>query len=353
MRNLKKLLGVAVISVSVAGSAVAEEYVLRISQVHSRESATFKDVTLPVKEFIERESGGRITVQTYPNGVLHGAADAFKAIVTGVTDVAPAYPLFNSSSFHLAHGFFLPSAFETAYANNQVKAELYDEYIKPEYAALGVEVFMHGTSAPYQLLTTVEVRSLGDVKGLKIRGSGGAVNEMVAALGATPVTISSAEMYSAFQQGVVDGVLVPAESITTYHLEEVAKYFVPVDFGRAGDIPFAINAKVYDNLPEDLAEVVKRAGQYGNVVYGDFVEKNTAAGMDALRAKGVKMVELSDADVATLDRAKQVLWDDFLKKNEADGYPASEFVAALKSLSSEFGAMDRDAMLERQSEVGK
>ncbi|MCB1476719.1 MAG: TRAP transporter substrate-binding protein DctP [Rhodobiaceae bacterium] len=334
-------------------SGWAADFTIRLSQFHSSESAQYKEVTLPLKEFIEKESGGRIAVETFPNGVLHGPADGFKALITDVTDITPAYPLFTRTSFHLSHGFFLPNAFQTAYANNQIAAELYDDYLRPEYGALGVEVFFHATSAPYALLTKTEVKSLEDLKGLKIRGAGGPVNKMVEALGAIPVTTASTEILTAFQQGVVDGVLVPAESWLTYNLDEVAKYIVLVDFGRAGDIPFAINPKLYEKLPPDLVDVMKRAGRYGSLLQADFVESNIARGMEAMKAKGAKVVELSAEDIAALDTAKAKLWTEFEQEHNKAGYPATEFIAKMKTLSSEFGAMTHDQMIARQNELNK
>lgn len=341
-------------ALSLSTTAVAaQEHKIRISQHHSSQSGVFNDVIIPVKEFIERESDGRIGVETYPNGVLHGPYDGFKALVTDVTDIAPAFPLQNASSFHLSHGWFLPGGFETSYAINQANEELYPEFTKAEYQALGIEVFLHGASAPYQLLTTKEVKSLSDIKGMKISGAGGPVNEMIAAIGGVPVTLPAAETYSAVQQGVVDGVMLPDESIVTYRMHELAKYYVPVEFGRAGDIPFGLNRATYNNLPEDLKDVIYRAGRYGSLLYADFAQRGAEVGKKALEEHGVTFVELSEQDSATLDAAKAKLWKDFAEKNDANGYRGTEFVEAMRALSEEFGAMTHDQMAARQKEVGK
>ncbi|MGE0231910.1 MAG: TRAP transporter substrate-binding protein DctP [Flavobacteriaceae bacterium] len=331
-----------------AGTANAAEYTIRFSQHHSSESDVFKEVTLPLKEFIEKESGGRIEVKTFPNGTLHGNADGFKALTTDITDIAPSYPLYTPNSFHLAHGFFLPGAFDSVYAILEATEELYPKYLKSEYEALGIEVLYNAASAPYTLLTTKEVKTLDDLKGLKVRGAGGAVNKMVEALGATPVTIPAAEMYSSFQQGIIDGVLVPTESVLTYRLQELAKYYLPLDLGRAGNIPFGLNRKTYMALPDDLKEVMYRAGRYGTLLYADFTNNGIEKALGIMKDKGIVTVQFSEADQKKIEAAQQVLWDEFVAKNEKDGYPAKEFVADMKALSKEFGAMTRDEFIARQ-----
>ncbi|MCB1476317.1 MAG: TRAP transporter substrate-binding protein DctP [Rhodobiaceae bacterium] len=347
---MRRFLTIALASAAViaAGAANAADFTLRYSQHHSSESAVYKEVTLPLKEFIEKESGGRIEVKTFPNGTLHGNADGFKALTTDITDIAPAYPLYTPNSFHLAHGFFLPGAFESVYAILRATEEMYPKYLKSEYEALGIEVLYNAASAPYTLVTTKEVKSLDDLKGMKVRGAGGAVNKMVEAMGATPVTIPAAEMYSSFQQGIIDGVLVPTESIPTFRLQELAKYYLPLDLGRAGNIPFGLNRKTYDSMPADLKDVMKRAGLYGTLLYADFTHKGITDAENAMKEKGVVTLKFSDADKAKIADAQKILWDDFIAKNEKDGFPVKDFVADMQALSKEFGNMTREEFLARR-----
>ena len=349
MNKLLFAVATVAISISVSGSIVnAEEYTLRYSQHHSSQSAPYTEVTVPVKEFIERESGGRIKVETFPNGVLHGGKDGFKALVTDVTDIAPAFPLYLPSSFHLTNGMFLPGAFDSVHATIEAGEVLYPKYLKPEYQAMGIELFFTAASAPYQLVSTKKIDSLEDLKGMKVRGSGGAVNQMVESLGATPVTIPSAEIYSAFQQGLIDGVLVPTESILTFRLQEIAKYYVPLDLGRAGHIPFGLNRKTYMSLPDDLRKVVYDAGRYASLKYADFNQKGIDNALEAMKEAGVVTIVFSDEDKEKIAAAQKVLWDEFIAKNEADGYPAKEFVAEMQALSAKYGDMRHDEMVEEQ-----
>ncbi|MGE0231909.1 MAG: TRAP transporter substrate-binding protein [Flavobacteriaceae bacterium] len=347
---MRKFLTVALASAAIlaTGAANAAEFTLRFSQHQSSESSVYKEVTLKLKEFIEKESGGRIAVETFPNGVLHGNADGFKALSTDITDIAPAYPLYTPNSFHLAHGFFLPGAFESVHATIRAGEEMYAKYIAPEYRALGVEMMFNAGSAPYQLVTTKKVESLADLQGMKVRGAGGTVNKMVEALGATPVTIPASEMYTAMQQGLIDGVLVPTESILTFRLEELTKYYVPLDLGRAGFIPNGLNRKTYMALPDDLKEVMNRAGRHGALLYADWDQKGIQTALDTMKAKGVVTVEFSDEDKAKVAKAQEALWDEFVAKNEKDGYPVKEFVADMKALSKELGNLDHDGYVERE-----
>jgi TRAP-type transport system periplasmic protein len=349
---MKKLIAVSTITLTAllgTVSASAEEFTLRVSQHHSSSSALVNTVTKPYAEFIEKQSGGRIKVETFPDGVLHGPRDGFKAILTDITDVAPAYPVYVPNSFHLTHGLYLPGAFSSIYTAIRVAQELYPKYLKGEYQAMGVELAFIGGSAPYDLLTTKKVESLDDLKGMKIRGAGSLVNRMVEGFGATPVTIQAPEMYTAFQQGVIDGVMVPAESILTFRVQEIAKYYVPLSLGRAG-LPFAFSRKFYTGLPDDLKKVMVKGLNYGSLLYADFVEEGTKAAMDSMRENGAVFVKLSDADRKKLRNEMQPVYNNFIKKQTDAGYPAKEFIAEMQSLSDKYGDMTREEFIKLSDE---
>ena len=264
--------------------------------------------------------------------------------MTDITDIAMILPVYNSQAFHLTDGLYLPGAFQSVYAANRIGEELYPEYLKTEFQDVGVELAFEASSSPYQLLSTKKIETLEDLQGMKIRGGGGAINKMVEALGATPVTLAAPEMYTAFQQGLVDGILVPVDAMLTYRLEELTRYFVPLDIGQAG-IPYGINRQTLSELPDDLKQVVYEASREAGMHYADNAQEGVDKGMAALRANDVVFVEFSDEDKARLNEIRDVLWEEFATELEAEGYPAEEFLAKMRELSEKYGALTRDELI--------
>src|SRR5690606_34618851 len=78
------------------------------------------------------------------------------------------------------------------------------------------------TLVPYSIMTSAKpVKTLDDLKGLKIRGNGAAQENLLTTLGAVPVKVGSTEVYDAVSRGTVDGALYPFSGVQQYSLERV------------------------------------------------------------------------------------------------------------------------------------
>lgn len=330
-----------------ADPATAQEAVtLRLSMHQGSTSPEMKQIIEPLKEFLENRSDGRLKVALYPNASLHGAAEGFKALVTGVTDIAPTYPIYQSRSFGLSHVSSLPLAFPNAYVAARVNEELYGMYLKPEWDRVGVYPLFYPVTATYDILSTREIRSVADLKGMKIRGGGDVLNRIIEALGASPVTVQSPEVYTAFQQGVIDAVLFNTASILSFRLDEIGKYYMPLGLSRVGT-PWSISPKTFERLSPELRQVVFEAGREASVLYADYVTRDTEAAVEAMKKRGIVFVELSGAEIESVKAAINPLWDEFVEKN---GPQAKALVKSLREKVASYGEMDRETLVKLQKD---
>src|SRR3546814_16737738 len=91
---------------------------------------------------------------------------------------------------------------------------------------------------PYHLMCTADpVAKPEDFVGKKIRGTG-AMGQLVAALGGTPVNITRAEIYEALQRGQADCTLGPLPWLKSYPLWDRVKYVSPEPFANSPGPPF-------------------------------------------------------------------------------------------------------------------
>lgn len=121
------------------------------------------------------------------------------------------------------------------------------------------------------------IQSPADLKGLKIRVMNDPVAmDMVSALGGSPAPISFGELYTALQQGVVDGAENnPPSFVTSRHLE-VIKEFSFDHHSRNPDI-LIFSAQTWDQLSEQEQAWIQQAAQESS----DFQRKAWAAGVDS------------------------------------------------------------------------
>jgi TRAP-type transport system periplasmic protein len=138
------------------------------------------------------------------------------------------------------------------------------------------------------------IETVADFKGLKIRVPPGKmfVNTFQA-LGASVQSINFGELYTALQQGVVDGQENPPTTIRVQKYYEVQKYLSLTR--HIASFAFALmNKSVFDKQPENIRQAIDGAGKTATEKGRDFLVKDEDASLDFLRKQGVVVNEPKD-----------------------------------------------------------
>ncbi|SFQ16343.1 TRAP transporter substrate-binding protein [Tranquillimonas alkanivorans] len=347
--SLIKAAGLAVTLGFTVSAAHAEEPIeVKLSYNQPASSAAWQEVMQPYADRLEELSEGRLEVVTYPGEVLHPVADGFRAAATGITDVTSAWPVYQASSFKLFHGVQLPRALpDNDLAAVRVMDEVYAKYLRDEYERLRVKLAFNAVTPGYDIMTTTPVNSLEDLEGLRIRASGSTISDIVERLGATPVTMSITDAYTAFQQGVVDGIILATADMVAYRMHEVGKYNYRLGVARVA-IPHAINAQFYDSLPEDLQNVFAEAGEQAGYDYSRMYMRLTERALEEMEKEGVTVVEASDEDVARVNELLEPMWSEFVENNGGEGSAAAELVKDLRAGFERYDDMSEEELTTLQ-----
>lgn len=340
--------GVAVAAALLAGNvAYAQDTVnVRISFNQPETSPAWQEAIKPFGDELEKESGGRFKVTHYPGEVLHTVADGFRAAATGITEVTSAWPVYSANSFKLFHATELPLALPASdVAAVRVVDELYPTYFKDEYERMGIYLAFNAVTPVYDILTTKPVNSIDDLKGMKIRAAGGGITQIVERLGATPVTMTITDAYTAFQQGVVDGIILSTADMVAYRMHEVGKFNYRIGVVRVA-IPHAVNKAFYDGLPDDLKEVFDKAGRNASYNYEQMYTRLTAKALETMKAEGVTITDASADDLRKVNELLAPMWEAFLEKNAGSAPSAEQLVADLRALTQKYSAVSDEDILK-------
>lgn len=155
------------------------------------------------------------------------------------------------------------------------------------------------------------IRSLADIQGLKLRViENKALVEGFRALGAVPAPLPYPQIYTAVQQGTVDGTANDLLSVTSLKLYEVAKYLTMSSY-VAEPRPLIVSKRFFDGLPADfqalLLETARESASYERKV---FEEKASHARQEAEKG-GMTFLTLSDRD-KWIEKVRPV-WAEFGK----------------------------------------
>jgi TRAP-type transport system periplasmic protein len=283
---LKSILAAACVAALTTVSAHAQT-TIRIGGAGSAESPDTKAMEV-FKEKMEAELGGDVSIQLFPSSQL-GTVDEMVEQVKGgvlecmyesVGDLGSFHPAANVEGvaylYHDEDHFF-------RIWRGPVGKEILDTIAKEAgFRVLGPA--FHGFR---QFLVTKHAEGLADLQGRKIRAPGiPAYIASIQGLGANPATIPFEEVYTAIQQGVVDGVEQPLVAIKDQRFYEVAKHLVLTNH-MAETMGFMCGEPWYQGLDERTRTAFEKSADASADWYREYTDSSQAKVLEDLVAEGV------------------------------------------------------------------
>jgi TRAP-type transport system periplasmic protein len=286
---------------------------------------------------VEKESNGRIKFEAYPAMQLGGTPpQLYDQAKDGVADITWTLPGNNAGRFPRVEVFELPFMMSNAEATSKayweyVQTMAPDEFKDVQPLALQV----HGPG----VIHTVEkpVRSVEDIKGLKLRGPTRQVTKLLAALGATPVGMPLPGIPDALSKGTINGCVIPWEVVPAVKVHELTKYHA--EFDPAGGSLYTttfvmgMNKAKYNSLPSDLKKIIdNNSGMATSAWLGKAQQGGDVPGRKSASDRGNNIFTVS-ADNAQNFRRKarqiEVEWVEDMNKKGFDGRKLLDTAKAL------------------------
>jgi len=339
-RNMRRAAAGALAALSCfvsAAQAAEEKIVLKLAD------------TLPVTHYMSLQGAkvfmarvtelthGAVTFEYYPSEQLGKAKDLLRLTQAGVADIAYVAPSYVSDKMPLSAVGELPELYDSACAGTRGFYALAHGGLleQQEFRPNGVVALMAWSLGPYQIETRLPaLRSLADLKGLKIRGAGGTWDLVLRALGASPVNFPAPELRQAMERGTVDGSDGPAISLKPYDMLAVTKSMTRgATFGSFVST-YSINARKFQSLPKDVQDALVQAGEEASLHLCDYVDTNEQKAMEEAAAAGVNLWTLGPserAELKTLLAPVVKQWADALDARRLPGsQTVKDFAAAAK-----------------------
>lgn len=341
MKNLLKKSAILVSSLVLCSSLAYAGDKTEVITVHhflSSKSPLQTKFLIPWAEKLEKASKGRIKIEIFPSMSMGGKPnELYKQARDGTADIVWTLPGYTPGVFQRTEVFELPTVHvgngvATAIAMKENFDMIKDDFkrIKPllVYVAAG------------NALHTVEkdIKSVEDLKGLKLRAPSRTAGWYLEELGAEPVGMPLPVLPQALSKKAVDGALVPFEVFPPYKFHQLTKYSYEGEKGeRFGTSVFMLlmNEDRFESLSKDLQKIlmdsvdmdtVKEVGQIWmdveepgkkmqNASTGGAVIKYSEKTMDEFNKIGQKVVdrwvkEMTEQDIdgqKLVDRARKAI----------------------------------------------
>lgn len=270
-------------------------------------------------EQIKKRTNGRVEIQYFPNSQLGTDKQYLPAILAGTLDMGKS-SAGNFADFSDALFFAqLPGIVR----NPEHMRAIWDSDIRGEVAAeikedTGLTVILFdidGGAARALAYKGDPIYRLEDMKGRKFRSTGAPVEmALFKAWGVNATPIAWGELYTALQQGVVDGLYGHPPGVFTSGMVEVVNNLTIVNMSYITSIR-VMSRQAVERLggeSSELLEIVLQAGREAEHIKDEMNRKELATVKDRYREAGVQYIELSDEQLKPWRKAAQTVWADFV-----------------------------------------
>jgi TRAP-type C4-dicarboxylate transport system substrate-binding protein len=308
-----------------AASAAAQEIKLTLADQNSPTAWGPSHALYPWIKQVEEATKGRVKIEVFPSQTLVKGIDMWKGVRTGIADMGWCVQGYWPDQTPLSDSISLPFLpIKTAEQGSEVLWKVYEKFpsMQKEYGEIQ-PIVLHTTSPNFLLTSKKQVKTLEDVKGLKLRTLGGPPIEMAKALGAVPTLIPMPDVYQSLDKGVVDGAVAPWEAIHGFRLYEVVKYYTMVPM-YASYFSVCTNKAKWDSLPKDVRDqIMSVSGLAGAKFWGkNFFDTAEQGVIERAKAGNFELntYVLPPDEVARWSKvAGAPLWEEWIKKMESKG----------------------------------
>ena len=278
---------------------------------------------------IRKRTDGRVQITIYPAGSLTKADQCYEGVVKGISDIGMSCFAYTRGRFPLMEGLDLPVGYPNGMTATRVANAMLQKYQPAELGDVKVlYVHAHG---PGILASKKPVKSLADLKGLKVRATGLSA-KIVEALGGTPVAMSQPETYEALSKGVVEATLCPIETLKGWKQGEAIEYVVDSSaIGYTTAMFVVMNKDKWAKLPPDVQKVFTDVSQEWIAKHGEAWDQADQAGREFVTGLKRQFIQLPEIEQRQWKAAVKPILDDFVKKSADKKLPGDAMLADIQA----------------------
>jgi TRAP-type C4-dicarboxylate transport system substrate-binding protein len=342
IRSAFRLAAAAALAAGTLAPAMAQQVVLKVHHFLAGTSNAQLNIIQPWCDKIAKDSGDRLKCQIYPSMQLGGTpAQLFDQARDGVADIVWTLPTYSAGRFLKSEVFELPFFTRSGKGSSQAFWQYVQKNALDEYAGVKPLWVHTNDGSSFHLTSAKGVKTMEDLKGLKIRSATRLNSKMLAALGATPVQMPLPAVPEAMSKGVIDGAMVPWEGVPQAKLQEVAKSHLDVPPGQpkfANSIfAFVMNQAKYDSLPADLKKVIdKNSGIEASALAGEKFDVVVGPNHKLATDRGNQVFTLSPAEIARWTKATADIDDQWVKEVSAKGANGAALLENARALIKQY-----------------
>jgi len=274
---------------------------------------------------VETRTKGRVIIKHYPGQTLTKAAECYEGVVKGRSDLGLSVLSYTPDRFPVMGTVDLPLGYTSGKVATAVANEVYRKF-KPKELSDTQVMYLHAHGPALINTRGKAVRRLEDMRGLRLRTTGAAV-QVVTALGGIAVSAPMPENYQLIKSGKADGSTHPVESLKGWKLAEVENY-VTGAYSIAYTLTFFVvmNKEKWGALPQDIKVIFEEINNEWLLQHGEAWDTSDTEGMQFFLAHGGQLIGLESSEAARWKAAIAPIIEGYSKFLNEKGLKGEEIV---------------------------
>ncbi len=286
---------------------------------------------------VGKATQGRVKITVYPSASLVKPKEMVDATYQGITDFAMFVTDYTPGRFPLNDLIMLPFMWTGSGERiSKIVWQLTKKYMLEEYNKNGVAVLSNYSSTGYQFYTTKPIKTLADMKGLKMRTPGGYGGMALEEMGMIPVSLSAADMYTALERKTINAVMHTPASAIGYKIQEIIKYATVINFINT-QCGIIANPGMWNKLPEDIRSKIADIGEQSVAWAGKSYDDEDPPAVESMKKEGVTFFTLSQDELQKAKTLSAPAREKWITDMEAKGLPGKKMYKEAEELMKRFG----------------
>jgi TRAP-type transport system periplasmic protein len=289
---------------------------------------------------VEADSQGRIKIDIFPSMQLGGTPpQLYDQARDGVVDIVWTLPGSTAGRFPSTEVFELPFiAARRGIVNARASQDFADKHLAKETA--DIKLLSYWSHDHGLIHANRQVKTMEDLKGLKLRSPHRLAGEALKALGATAIPMPIPQVPESLAQRVLDGCVVPWEVVPAIKLNELVKFHteipgVPTLY--TASFFLAMNKAKYDSLPADLkAAIDKNSGMKFAELAGNMWDTSGAEVEERVKKQGNTIAAITEDEKQRWIKTTHPVVDAWVKQVKDKNLDGAQLIEEAKALVAKY-----------------
>jgi TRAP-type C4-dicarboxylate transport system substrate-binding protein len=289
---------------------------------------------------VEADSQGRIKIDIFPSMQLGGTPpQLFDQVRDGVADLVWTLPGSTPGRFPGMEVVELPFiAARRGVVNAKATQELYETQLKEEFREVHpICLWSHDHGLVH---ANKQVKTMDDLKGLKLRSPTRQAAEALRALGASPIAMPVPQVPESLAQRVIDGCVIPWEVVPALKVHELLKFHTEIPGSPTlytASFTLAMNKPKYESLPADLkAAIDKNSGQVAAEAAGRMWDEQAVVVSELVKKRGNTITTLTEDEARRWQRTTQPVIDAWIAQAKDKNVDGGKLLETFRGLVAKY-----------------